>query len=672
MIESPGPFSFTHDFAFFQSMFLKAAFVGSPIYHNEENRYGPLHVEWMDDPAGCREGEFSSFVPVAPDYFPEYKTNTTILPPSLYCSGSEYAALPLPQTQAPTSMPSSAPSSSPVPTAEATYSAVGLEQLEALEVLYNATEMGSDLSRARHNWFSIADYCNFTGVTCNIRGYVTAIDLTGKRLAGSLPTELSKLSFLNTFRLVNNNIGGPIPTQLSQLSKLTLVELSSNLLSGEIPEELSSLSQLRRLMLQYNNLNGTIPSELCNLYHLKAFGISGNEGMFGEIPSCFGILPLEVLRVEDVGLVGEVPSGLCGVRPFNGMSENTFNCSGIACPAGTYEPTIGRQNSLETQCITCPSESNVIGSTTCMIVDGNEVVTYFPTFTPMPSSTYSESPSTPSTTFPSVLPSAAPSPAPSKVASQTPQPTIFNAATAPSQTPSETPSTFPSVSPSGVPSGVPSAEVVVASEPPSQNPSKSPSAPPTVLPRTTLRVSVMFPHVSRVMTNVSDIETFEEVTFQYLHLHDTVAVYNTQVLSQSLRVPHNETPAVVVVESNQRRLEQEVLFVQLQVDGERSDFFEDDVVALLESENYTKALAQELELFEETQIPDEGQPLPEPDPPTAGKKGSENVNWWLLSASVTLSVIAIASVFIVRRMRIRDRRAAEAHFFEQEQRAVSA
>jgi hypothetical protein len=64
------------------------------------------------------------------------------------------------------------------PTAAPTISAVRLNQLKALSVIYASTEMSSSYSSARQNWFTVNDPCSFTGVTCDANYYITAIDLS--------------------------------------------------------------------------------------------------------------------------------------------------------------------------------------------------------------------------------------------------------------------------------------------------------------------------------------------------------------------------------------------------------------------------------------------------------------------------------------------------------------
>jgi hypothetical protein len=101
---------------------------------------------------------------------------------------------------------------------------------------------------------------------------------------------------------------------------------------------------LREIILANNDLHGTIPASLCNLKPtLVAFDFANNKKLKGEIPACFGDLNLNHLRLDNVGMTGEVPEALCGIRNMNGFMPNRFGCDSIACPAGRYQAEYGRQ-----------------------------------------------------------------------------------------------------------------------------------------------------------------------------------------------------------------------------------------------------------------------------------------------------------------------------------------
>lgn len=583
---------------------------------NESNRFGPLHFEWLDDPTRCREGDFPAYAPVEPPSDPTILTNTTALAERLYCSGEAYNPTPLPQTRPPTT-PTSAPTLSPAislaPTAETTLSSIQVSQLDALEIFYSSTAMSSSESSSRHNWFLDLDYCSYTGVVCDALGYVRSIELIAMRLAGSLPTEIGDLHRLQLLKLAKNNIGGTLPTELAQLADLAHLEVGPNAFVGSIPTELASLKHLKSVTFRYNQLSGTIPELLCNLTGMTAFDISNNVDMHGEIPACFGNLPLALLRVDDVGLIGEVPIGLCNVRPFNGLDPNVYGCSAIGCPAGEFEPTYGRQNGTDTECRQCLVESNVIGSKTCMVVDGNTVTSPAPIVTHAP------------TKAPTAFPTAKPSSAPPTVA-------MINE---PSQPPSMVPSFAPSAkSPTGAASSAPSVMATPAS-----------TAPPTKA-KHTVHVTYLFESVSTAMTEIEDILTFERITQDFLVSEGVQSVKQVEILSQSVRPANADENVLTVHDRNQRFLVMdESLFVQMQIEGLASDEnFEDSVIAALENtDEYEQALSQELNMFKSPELvvvePEETQPQ------------KRRVNWKLLGSAVVLSVLAVGTVFLMRRHR---------------------
>ena len=202
----------------------------------------------------------------------------------------------------------------------------------------------------------------------------------------------------------------------------------------------------------------SIPTSLCSLEQLVSFDISSNTRLRGSLPSCLSELSnLKALRLTNVGLVGDVPSGLCGSRPMNGLVNNTYGCNGIACPPGSYRKGNGRQISDDTPCSPCQVPSNVLGSTICQWVHVKDVA----------SGGYAGS----SSTTPSVAPSLIPSTTPSQ------GPIVSNA---PSVIPTEGPSppvSFPRPWSVDHPTAAPSAKTLMESESPTTFPSTASQAP---------------------------------------------------------------------------------------------------------------------------------------------------------------------------------------------------
>ena len=651
-----------------QELFLKAAFVGSPILHNVENRFGPMRLEWMDDPTACRVGHLPIYAPVAPPLDPITWTTNAPFQQSLYCEGEEYLPGPLPAL-APTFEPSTAPSRSPShsisPSSAPSHTAIGLEQMGGLRNLYDATLMSEPISREVHNWFKSDDYCRFTGVTCDERGYVILLDMTDRRLAGTIPPSLDKLGRLRQLKLVNNRILGAIPNSICNLLQLTQIELGVNQLTGTIPTCLHRLRHLRRLLLQFNDLTGTIPDEFCQFNQLMAFDIAGNAGMYGSIPQCMGSLPLDFIRVDNVGLVGSVPPLLCSRKSMNGLSPNPYGCNAIACPAGTYEPTLGRSYKAGTPCLDCEVPSNVIGSTNCRYVVNNTVVAR----TNMPSTSPTLSPSMPThTETPTHLPSFI---VPSFISPSVVMPSVSNL---PSMAllpvadgtyePSLSISNFPSITLSASPSLLPSSQ-----------PSFAPSFKPT--PKFIfVEVTVAFADVDNILEG-DNVQKLVWETKSYLHASNVTA---ESVILMDQSIGNTTTSGARIMRHNaSRRLLRTALLVDFQISGENSDdtFAAGVEFAMVNQfSNYSAYVQEALPIL----TPAPFVPVPAPTlPPSRVKEQNEfiskpragsSVNWWLLGSAITLSVVAVAAVLIVRQSRRRASR-DRSRLFPVEQTAVT-
>jgi len=238
-------------------------------------------------------------------------------------------------------------------------------------------------------------YCTFTGLQCDQQNYVTILDLNALGLDGTIPDSVSDLERLNRLRLDDNSLRGTIPNSLAELTSLVHLNLGGNSLSGHLPD-FSSLSRLRRLKLGRNAFSGTIPPSLCQLKTLVSLDLEANTRLEGSLPSCLsGLQALNWLRVTEIGLQGEVPRGLCGVRNMNGFEPNTFGCDVIACPEGFHRRGAGRQIGNDT-CVPCDVPSNTLGSTSChWVQDFDSTTRSDPLTSPSPSNEPSISPSDP-------------------------------------------------------------------------------------------------------------------------------------------------------------------------------------------------------------------------------------------------------------------------------------
>ncbi|KAK7849993.1 receptor-like protein eix2 [Quercus suber] len=106
------------------------------------------------------------------------------------------------------------------------------------------------------------------------------INLSGNKLTGKLPIEISSLLELVTLTVSGNNLIGEIPYLIGQLKKLETLDLSRNQFSGEIPSSMSEISFLNHLELSYNHLSGKIPLGT-QLQSFNASSFAGNLALCG-------------------------------------------------------------------------------------------------------------------------------------------------------------------------------------------------------------------------------------------------------------------------------------------------------------------------------------------------------------------------------------------------------
>jgi len=119
-------------------------------------------------------------------------------------------------------------------------------QRTALEEFYAATNGPS--WRYNTNWIVAGtNECDWYGVYCDSEGYVDDINLDYNLLAGSVPTSIGTLVYLNFIELGSNLICGTLPSKIGLLTYLLTVDMSMNRLIGSIPSEIGDMTQLRVL-----------------------------------------------------------------------------------------------------------------------------------------------------------------------------------------------------------------------------------------------------------------------------------------------------------------------------------------------------------------------------------------------------------------------------------------
>ena len=148
------------------------------------------------------------------------------------------------------------------------------------------------------NWSQNTSVCNWVGVSCGLKhGRVTALNLSGYDLAGTVDPHLGNLTFLRCLDISSNSFTGILPCELSKLRRLKVMNAGVNSFTGEIPTWLSNLPQLEELYLYNTTFFGTIPASLFNIFMLQVLDLSNNQ-LSGFMPhAIFNVSSLKEIKM---------------------------------------------------------------------------------------------------------------------------------------------------------------------------------------------------------------------------------------------------------------------------------------------------------------------------------------------------------------------------------------
>ncbi|XP_071916681.1 uncharacterized protein [Coffea arabica] len=162
-------------------------------------------------------------------------------------------------------------------------------------------------------------------------------NLFGGNSTGDLDfiASLTNCSDLSAFSLSYNNFGGNIPKVMANLSnQLTALDLGGNQLSGTIPQGFGNFVNLIQLGLEENYLSGVIPRDFCKLQNLQFLSLDHND-LSGQIVSTLCnattlyYLDLSFNQFEGGNIFDNVLMS-CQNLQYLDISQNNF--SGIISP----------------------------------------------------------------------------------------------------------------------------------------------------------------------------------------------------------------------------------------------------------------------------------------------------------------------------------------------------
>lgn len=114
-----------------------------------------------------------------------------------------------------------------------------------------------------------------------------------KKLNGTIPIGLTKLTELTDIYLFECGISGSLPQDIGNLRKLTRLALQTNDLSGSLPSSLYDLTSLESMYLSENSFSGSLSSAIGNLVSVKEFHLESNRFT--------GVIPSDVVRMTSLG-----------------------------------------------------------------------------------------------------------------------------------------------------------------------------------------------------------------------------------------------------------------------------------------------------------------------------------------------------------------------------------
>lgn len=183
-------------------------------------------------------------------------------------------------------------------------------ECEALMAFYNST--GGSGWTTKTNWDTATAISTWYKVTVS-GGHVTKLEFPGgNNMIGSLPTELSNLTYLRTLTIASNmGITGSLPSSLGNVTTLTSLNIYSTGISGTIPESYANLTGLLNFYVNNNSLSGTIPEIFSGMTSLQYVLLEGNQ-FTGTIPANWPA-SLDWLWIYSNNLTGPVPSSLASI-----------------------------------------------------------------------------------------------------------------------------------------------------------------------------------------------------------------------------------------------------------------------------------------------------------------------------------------------------------------------
>ncbi|CAL5053952.1 unnamed protein product [Urochloa decumbens] len=190
------------------------------------------------------------------------------------------------------------------------------------------TDLARSLTNPPSTWTTAGggDPCSsFKGITCSPSGRVTAIDLAGQNLTGTLPSSLSTLTALESLQLQGNSLSGAVPPLRSpSLARLSLDGNAFTSLPAAGDDLLRAAAPALRV-LTMDNLPlppWPFPAAVLGCRSLETFSASGTNltGAFPAAALAANLTSIRTLRLSHNNLTGVIPASLGKIASLKNIS----------------------------------------------------------------------------------------------------------------------------------------------------------------------------------------------------------------------------------------------------------------------------------------------------------------------------------------------------------------